>query len=712
MTQQRLIAILVWISVTAAAPVFATPRRFQPDDHYALQSASDVRISPNGSMIAYVRQFIDGQHRNRSEVWLLGLADGRTRRLSADGVDARSPRWSPDGEAVMYLSGPTNVQRSNFLAAAFGANIVVAHPTQGASEIVAQYEVSNEPLAYQGTGEQTAWSPDGKAIAYLSADPGPEPPGTDPYVIVRLGYKTWVGMVDNKRWHVYMVTLADKRVQRLTSEPYHDHTIAWSPKGDEIAFISNHEPDPDRVHNYDIFAVRVADGTIRQITRTPGCEYSPTWSPDGKFIAYLAGTRALTTRESNAEDPHAWIVPASGGAGRQLAPGLDRRTIGIEWAPDEPLVYLRVEDHGNSILYRVGADGRDLTPVVNDVGSLRSFSAAKGRAVAYEFASPRAPAEAFVKVQDQAARQVTHLNDRLLADREVSVPEPFEYSSFDGIRVQGFLTPPLHPLSGQKYPLIVQIHGGPHSQQGPAFVLKSQVYAGNGYASLMVNYRGSTGYGQTFADGTLRDQDGSEFKDVIAGLDYILAQTPYLDAERVGVEGGSYGGQLTNWAVTQTLRFKAAVASSGISNLVNLAYTHWAPDYMQEEYHGYPWQDDIAASLWAHSAVAHIENVKTPTMLIHGEEDGDVSVAEAETMYNALRQVGVQAVFVRYPREGHGLREPVHVVDAMERSLDWYDYFIKGKPATALREMRPVFEWYDNMHRRSLDAEHRSSGTW
>jgi dipeptidyl aminopeptidase/acylaminoacyl peptidase len=347
-------------------------------------------------------------------------------------------------------------------------------------------------------------------------------------------------------------------------------------------------------------------------------------------------------------------------------------------------------------LYRVGADAQGLTPVLNETGSVRSFSAGKAGMLAYDYASPRAPSEVFVRTHDGATRQLTHLNDALLAQREVSIPEAFEFSSFDSTHVQAFLTPPLHRQDGVRYPLIVQIHGGPHGQQGPAFVLKSQVYASHGYATLMVNYRGSAGYGQAFTDGTRKDQDDAEFKDVMAGLDAALARASYLDPDRLGVEGGSYGGQLTNWAITQTTRFKAAIPQSGISNLINLAYTHWAPDYMQEEYEGYPWQDDIAGTLWQHSAVAHIANVKTPTMVVHGELDGDVSIAEAETMYNALRQVGVEAVFLRYPHEGHGLRDPVHVVDAMQRSLEWYDHLVSGKPSPPGSKMGPVFEWYDN----------------
>jgi dipeptidyl aminopeptidase/acylaminoacyl peptidase len=195
----------------------------------------------------------------------------------------------------------------------------------------------------------------------------------------------------------------------------------------------------------------------------------------------------------------------------------------------------------------------------------------------------------------------------------------------------------------------------------------------------MVNYRGSSGYGQRFSDGTVNDQNGSEYKDVAAGLDYILSTTPYLDPDRVGVEGGSYGGQLTNWAITQTTRFKSAVPSASISNLVSHSYLIWALDYPLVEWGGrHPWHEGMAAKLWERSPLAHVARVRTPTMFIHGELDQDVPIQEAEQMYAALKQVGVEAALVRYPREGHGLREPAHVVDAMTRSLAWHGRFLQA----------------------------------
>ena len=217
------------------------------------------------------------------------------------------------------------------------------------------------------------------------------------------------------------------------------------------------------------------------------------------------------------------------------------------------------------------------------------------------------------------------------------------------------------------------MHGGPHGEQGPQFNAKAQVYAAHGYASLMVNYRGSTGYGQKLADAIFADQNGKEAEDVLAGVDAALARYQWLDASRMGLEGGSYGGQLTNWIITRTDRFKAAIPTAGISNLITQNYVSYYHDYLAVEYGAFPHQNGVMDKLWDRSAIRYVGKVKTPVMFIHGENDNDVPIVEAEQFYIGLRDVGVETIMLRYPREGHGLRETKHVVDALDRSIAWYD---------------------------------------
>ncbi len=275
-----------------------------------------------------------------------------------------------------------------------------------------------------------------------------------------------------------------------------------------------------------------------------------------------------------------------------------------------------------------------------------------------------------------AALTLTSLNAELLGRKTAGAVEAFTFTSFDGMEVEAFLTKPagLDASAATTHPLIVMIHGGPHGQQGPIFNHKAQVYAGRGWASLMVNYRGSTGYGQKFADAIFRDQNGGEARDVLAGVDAALAKYPWLDGERLGVEGGSYGGQLSNWLITQTPRFKASIPAASIANLVTQNYMSYYHDYLAVEFGAYPHTDPrIMDLLWERSAIRHVAKAKTPTMFIHGDNDNNVNIAEAEQFFIALKDVGVETVLVRYPREGHGLRESRHIVDSIDRSIAWYE---------------------------------------
>ena len=272
--------------------------------------------------------------------------------------------------------------------------------------------------------------------------------------------------------------------------------------------------------------------------------------------------------------------------------------------------------------------------------------------------------------------------------------EAFRFPSADGTEVEAFLTRPLGQTAGSRHPLIVMIHGGPHGQQGPGFAAKAQVYAAQGWAALMVNYRGSTGYGQALADKIFGDQNGGEAADVLAGVDAALARYPWIDGARLGIEGTSYGGQLTNWIITQTDRFKAAIPNAGISNLVSFNYMAYYHDYLAVEFGSYPHEKGLMDRLWERSPIRLVHKVTTPTLITHGENDNDVPIAEAEQLYIALHDVGVPTVLVRYPREGHGLRETAHVVDHLERSLAWYrKYFgapIRTEPRLIRALGRPV----------------------
>jgi dipeptidyl aminopeptidase/acylaminoacyl peptidase len=362
---------------------------------------------------------------------------------------------------------------------------------------------------------------------------------------------------------------------------------------------------------------------------------------------------------------------------------VDNRQGEPQWSADGRSLYFGVQERGETHLYRITcSSGTARCPaerVVADRGSLGDWSlAARGTTtqIAYAYATPAGPAELFLS-SGGTATQATTLNKDLLSHRTIAAVEPFSFKSFDGMEIEAFLTKPIDPGSSPKHPMIVIMHGGPHGAQGSGFNAKAQIYASRGWASLMVNYRGSTGYGQKLADAIFGDQNGGEAKDVLAGVDAALARFAWLDANRMGLEGVSYGGQLANWIVTRTDRFKAAIPISSISNLITQNYLSYYHDYLAVEFGGFPHEKGISDKLWERSAIRYVDKVKTPTMLVHGENDNDVPIAEAEQFYIALKDVGVDTVMIRYPREGHGVRETGHTIDLIERSIAWYEKYFK-----------------------------------
>jgi dipeptidyl aminopeptidase/acylaminoacyl peptidase len=271
--------------------------------------------------------------------------------------------------------------------------------------------------------------------------------------------------------------------------------------------------------------------------------------------------------------------------------------------------------------------------------------------------------------------RITNHNEGVRRGSGMIEPEEFRFKSFDGTETEGWLMKPADWREDRKYPMILSIHGGPHGMYGYSFNSSFQVYAARGYAVLYLNPRGSNGYGQRFSDGTVNEWGGGDYRDLMTGVDEALRRNAWIDQSRLGVTGGSYGGFMTNWIITQTPRFKAAVAVASLSNLISFYSTSLYQDLIHSEFGGFPW--DNFDLLWQWSPLRYVRQAQTPTLFIHGEQDNDVHITQAEEMYMGLRRRGVDTVLVRYPREGHGLREPKHRVDALERTLAWFDKYLK-----------------------------------
>lgn len=674
-------------AATTAKAAFALPGvsagpELHATDLYYLDSVSAVAISPDGSNIAYSVTHPDSPGRPAARLWVMDVASGHKTHVGPADSTGTNPHWSPDGKRIAY-EGSAGGQ----------SGLWVAHADGSGANFVASVRGTDGPVP--GTGNSISWSPDGKQIAFVSSTPGPETTlaDGDPHVFTRYLYKPSASegihpFQDNRRLHIFVVNVADHQVRQLTRGDRYEHTIEWSPKGDVILFESNMNRDPDQNFNYDILTVGVSDGAIHRLTHEVGPKYGAVWSPDGSKIAYTHTTRPVTSMETTAEDTHLYIMNADG-SGAHLVPGQADDRYGMpQWSADGTSLYFTLQVRGQVLLEREAAAGGAPQVAIRGAGSLaRAWSMAKSGALAYAYATPVSPAQLYLQAPGGTPRQLTDLDKGVLGGKQIAPAERLEFKSRDGLAEEAFLTRPANLRASpapHSVPLIVNAHGGPHGQQGPEFNSTNQIYAGQGFATLMVNYRGSTGYGQKFEDKILNDQDGGEGRDVLDAVNAALAKYPSLDPNRLGIEGTSYGGQIADWVPTQTTRFKAAIPTSGVSNLVTQEYVSYYHDYLPSEYGGYfnsPKRKDI---LWDHSAIRFANQVTTPMLILHGANDNDVPWVQAEEYYIALQQVGDQTELVIYPREGHGIRETAHRVDKLNRSIAWYHkYFAAASQSAA-----------------------------
>ena len=674
---------LCLLSLSGFAPL-SRAQGLASADLSRFRSVGSVATSPDGHRIAYTMVMRDRPGRPHGQLWLMDLATQKSSRIGGDKDSGGNPLWSPDGKWLAF-QGSQGDKHGVFVTRADGSDVTFLASMSG----------TNSPLP--GAGREVTWSPDGKQIAFISSTPSAlaaEAAG-DPMVITRYLYKPDAGegmtrFNDNQRLHIFVVDVSSKQVHQLTRGETDEHSIDWSPDGKEILFVSNREPNQDEFFNYDVFALRVADDSIRRLTATEYNEYEALWSPDGKHIVYRGTRRGLTDRETTMEDTHVWVMNADGSGRREIGPGIDNRQGAPQWAPDGNSVYFTVQERGSVHLVRLPLSDGKPEYVLNDVGAVASFSLGKDGLLAYSFTSPRDLSELYLKGGAAASRKLTDLNAAILNSKQLGEVESFTFISNDNkFEIEAFLTKPLGMTATSRHPLIVNIHGGPHGQNGPAFNFKNQVYAARGWATLNVNFRGSTGYGQKFADAVFGDQNGNEGQDVLYGVSAAVRRYLWIDRERMGIEGVSYGGQLTDWLITQTNEFKAAVPIAGISNLISYNYMTYYNQYEEMEFGQFLHQGNLMDVAWERSALKHVAAAHTPTMLMHGENDNDVPIAEAEQFFIALRDVGTEAIFVRYPREGHGLSETGHVIDSIDRCIAWYEKHFPKPGVEGITNVQP-----------------------
>jgi len=639
------------------------------DDLVIFKSVSDAQFSPDGTKVIYVLKTNLPEDKSESDLYLVSQSGGDATKLTDDGKNSM-PRWSPDGNRLVYVKKVD------------GKSQITVMDLNGKNQRkICNYEVSNASLGVSTVGNNILWSPDGSKIAFLATL---EPHNKDAKikVIKRFQYKSFFGNSDMRRRHIFIISpLGQEPPEQITFGDYDEHSFTWSPDSNEIVYISNRTENPDLNMHLDIYAVDIQTKNIRRITESVGAEYYPTFSPCGKKIAFLATKRGNTSNESTPEDRHIWVVNSDGTNLRDLVKNFDRSCGGPpQWTPDGNSILFTVSDHGRTPICCVSPEGGPVEKKIEIDGSYRSLQIAKsGSRMIYTKTDPKNPSDLYSSNLDGSNEvQLTKYNDELLSEIVLVYPEMFTFKSSDGWDIQGWLYKPRNFDPSKKYPGLLSIKGGPSGMLGWSWSSRNQILANHGYVIFGINYRGSSGYGQVFTDAVVGDMLGGEYRDNMEATDYLLKNLSYIDPDRMGVFGGSYGGYLTNWIITQTHRFKAAVSISSISNL----FTEWGcsalASWVQVELPGLPWEKlDLMIK---QSPIMEAHKAKTPTLFIHGEKDYDTPIVEAEQMFAALKTYGVEAVLVRYVEEGHGVRrKPSNAADVSRRMLAWFDKYLKGR---------------------------------
>ena len=670
---------LSWLRIAAAMlPFLCVPlamagdsgRPLTVDDLLSLGAVSDPRVSPDGEWIAYVVERVDLEKDETVTTVHVVSADGReSRPMTSADRSAKAPRWSPDGRYLAFLAKKAGDEEAKPQVWTLDLRGGEAQPWTDVEQGVSDY----------------GWAPSGERMwlllkdvsaeereAQRAAEAG-EDPRPLPWVIDRLQFKRdGVTYLDRSRTHIYVVDGRGAEPRQLTFGDYDDSDPAWSPDGREIAFVSNRTENPDGNDNSDIWIVRV-DGERaepRQLTNNPGADYAPAWSPDGRRIAYVTVTEPdLIWYATN----HLAVIPARGGQPRLPLPRLDRNVRAPAFAPGGDAILFRLEDSAEEQLVRLDLASGELERLVAGDLAIGPFDLhASGRA-ALLVSTPHVPTEVFLW-DGEEHRQLTRTNEAVLDAMSLGEVRNVTFASRDGTEVEGFIVLPPDYDARRRYPTLLRIHGGPVSQYNFAFKDEAQFFAANGYVVVLVNPRGSSGYGQDFSAAIWADWGNKDLEDVLAGVDYAI-EDGYADPDRLGVGGWSYGGILTNYVITKSERFQGAITgASEVLYIANYGHDHY--QYQWESELGLPWESRDA---WERiSPFNDVANVTTPTLVIGGKEDWNVPINNSEQLYQALKRRGIDTQLVVYPGESHGIVRPSFRRDRYQRYLDWYDRTVRG----------------------------------
>jgi len=646
-------------------------------DVFQLEFAADPQISPNGESIVYVRRFADIMtDQNYSNLWIVRFDGSDHRPLTTGNRRDSAPRWSPDGKQLLFLSDE-----------------------HGSPQLYVRWMDTGQSAKLtnlQQAPQSPAWSPDGKLVSFVSFVPSESisiaklpaaPKGATwadpPMVIDQLVYRyDKKGYLKPGYFHIFVMPPEPGTPRQITTGNYHHGSspsgrgkYVWAPDGRAIVVTAIRRDDAEyQPVNSELYEITLADGAVKELTDRFGPDDDPAISPDGQRIAYTG----FDDRYQGHQTARLYVMNRDGSDSRVLTADFDRGVDTVEWLGNDRLI-IKYDDQGTTKLATCTLDGKrtELAERLGGTGSAYGggvFSVSQSGRVAMNHSTPGIPGDVgVVSLDGGPVRRVTDLNADLLAQRKLGEVEEIWYeSSKDQRRIHGWIIKPPDFDPARKYPLILEIHGGPFANYGDRFDVEKQVWAGKGYVVLYTNPRGSTSYGEEFGNLIHHAYPGDDFFDLDAGVDAMIARG-YIDADNLFVTGGSGGGVLTCWMIGKTNRFRAAASQYPVINWFSFTLTaDMSAFFYQYWFPGLPW--DHTQHYMDRSLTSVVKNVKTPTMVITGEEDWRTPISESEQYYKALKLLKVESVLVRVPDEAHGIRQrPSHHVAKMLNIVGWFD---------------------------------------
>ena len=645
-------------------------RRFRPDDLYELKNVSDPQVSPDGTQVAYSVSWPDrDSDSTHIAIYVAPLKGRGTARRFTHGTKDHTPRWSPDGRYLAFVSDRGD--KSQLFVAPLGGG--------EARQVTRRKWGISAP----------AWSPDGSSVAFVARTGTFTPPkqrkGLEkaaPIVLRDLRFKLdGVGFFDRRRTHIFVADIESGEQKQLTRGDYFDDHPAWSPNGRTIAFVSDRERQRNqRQFRTDVWTVPAAGDRPRKLTRSRGSAAHPTFSPDGTHVAYVGHEHG---DEGVAKNPHLMLVSARGGAPRSLSAATDRPVAGwpfslgqaISWAPNSRSVYFLAADCGTVAIYSAGLKG-DAQKLLAGERQIESFVLTPdGKRAVFTAVWPNRPWELYSATLADGRREtnVSHANDGFLDRVDLGDIRRTLCKAPDRLTIESFVMYPPGYKRGRRYPLAVNVHGGPHSYHpGSRAMTEFHALTARGYVVLLPNPRGSTSYGDALSEMVVDDWAGGDYGDIIAAVDSLVARG-IADPDRLYIGGYSYGGYISSWAVGHTDRFRAALVGAPVSNLISSFGTSDIPLFDIHELGGLP-QENMAFYV-ERSPITHLANCKTPVLLVHHEGDLRCPIAQSEEIFTALKAMGKKVEFVRYPGGFHtyNTHTPSQAKDRIERTVAWFD---------------------------------------